>query len=366
VELLMMRTVKSIPLRFYPNQSNKVGQSPGTLATSGAKPIMPAVVTLMNYDHQKCETQQIESLADLRRFKDTSTNTWINVEGLTDTRVVAEIGKIFDIHPLVLEDIVNSRQRIKIEVFDDYIFIVLKMITYAQESESFHQQNVSLILGNHFLISFHEERGQVFEAIRKRVQRKGSRAHTFGCDYLVYRLIDLIVDHYFVVIENYGEQIEHLEIELSEKADSDLLNEIQALKRELLIFMAAIFPLNDVLIGMMKEDVALITDNTRVFLSDVSDHFKQVIDTITTCREIVADLLSGYLAMVNYKMNEVIKILTIITVIFIPLSFIAGVYGMNFEFMPELHFKFMYPLIWVLMIGAAGLMIVYFKRKKWF
>jgi magnesium transporter len=362
----MMRTVKNIPLEFYRSQSSKVGQSPGTLTALSRKSKIPTVVTLMDYDTQKCEKQLVENLADLRQFKDSSTNTWINVEGLADMSVVAEIGKIFDIHPLVLEDIVNPRQRIKIEMFDDYIFIVLKMITYSQENDSFQKQNVSLILGKHILISFHEERGRVFEVIRKRIQSTGSRAHKFGCDYLAYRLIDLIVDHYFSVIERYGEQIEHLEIELGEKADSDLLNDIQALKRELLIFIAAIFPLNDVLIGMMKEDVALITDNTRVFLSDVGDHFKQVIDTITTCREIVADMFSGYLAMVSYRMNEVMKILTIITVIFIPLSFIAGVYGMNFEFMPELHFKFMYPLIWVIMIGAAGSMLVYFKRKKWF
>jgi magnesium transporter len=320
----------------------------------------------MDCDPEKCEKQHIENLADLRQYKDTSTNTWINVEGITDTKIVAEIGQIFDIHPLVLEDIVNPRQRIKIEMFDDYTFIVLKMITYSQESQSFHKQNVCLILGKHFLLSFHEERGHVFDAIRKRMQSKGSRAHTAGCDYLAYCLIDLIVDHYFVVIEQYGEQIEQFEIKLSQKADSDLLNEIQAVKRELLLLMGAIFPLNDVLIRMTKEDAALIADNTRLYLSDVYDHFKQVIDTITTCREIATDMLNGYLSMVNYKMNEVIKILTIFTVIFIPLTFIAGVYGMNFDFMPELQIKFMYPVIWVLMIGAAVSMLIYFKRKKWF
>jgi magnesium transporter len=288
------------------------------------------------------------------------------VAGITDMDIVSEIGQIFDIHPLVLEDIVNPRQRIKIEVFEDYIFVVLKMITYSQESQSFHKQSVSLIFGKHILLSFHEERGHVFDAIRKRIQNKGSRAQTSGCDYLAYCLIDLIVDHYFVVIEQYGEQIEQFEIELSQRADSDLLNEIQIVKRELLLFFGAIFPLNDVLIGMMKEDVALITDDTRLFLRDVYDHFKQVTDTITTCREIAADMLNGYLSMVSYKMNEVIKILTIFTVIFIPLTFIAGVYGMNFDFMPELQIKFMYPVIWVLMIGTAGSMLVYFKRKKWF
>ena len=361
-----MRTVKGIPFRFYRNRNHKVGQSPGTLISADRRQIKPTVVTLMDCDSVKCENRLIERLADLRQYKDTSTNTWINVEGIADTKIVSEIGEIFDIHPLVLEDVVNPRQRIKIEVFDDYIFIVLKLITYSQESESFHKQNVSLILGENFLLSFHEEKGHVFDVIRKRMQRKGSRAHTSGCDYLAYCLIDLIVDHYFIIIEKYGAQIQQLEIELSEKADSNLLNDIQAVKRDLLLFFGAIFPLNDVLIGMMKEDVDLITDHTRLFLRDVYDHFKQVTDTITTCREIAADMLNGYLSMVSYKMNEVIKILTIFTVIFIPLTFVAGVYGMNFDFMPELKIKFMYPVIWVLMVGTAGSMIFYFKRKKWF
>ena len=361
-----MRTVKSIPLRLYQKLSHKVGQSPGTLTAIGQKPEKPTGVTLMNYDRKKCEKQQIERLPELRHLKDSSTNSWINVEGITDTNIVAEIGQIFDIHPLVLEGIVNTGQRIKIEVYDDYIFIVLKMITYSEADELFNKKNVSLILGKTFLISFHEGFGDIFDPIRKRVQSEGSRLRAFGCDYLAYRIIDLIVDHYFVVIEKYGEQIERLEIVLSENPDSDLLREIKTLRRELLLFFGAIFPLGDVLKGMMKEHVALITDNTRVFLGDVKDHFMQAIYTITTCREIVADMFSGYLSMMSYKTNEVMQILTIFTATFIPMSFFAGVYGMNFDFMPELHLKYMYPVFWLFMIGIAGSLFVYFKRKKWF
>jgi magnesium transporter len=362
-----MPTVKkSIPLRFYPKLPHKVGQSPGTLTAFGEKPEKPTGVTLMVYDHKKCEKQQIERLSELRHLKDRSTNSWTNVEGIKDTNVVEEIGQIFDIHPLVLAGIVNPSQRIKIEVYDDYIFIVLKMITYSDESESFNKENVSLILGKQFLISFQEEPGDIFEAIRKRIQKEGSRLRTFGCDYLAYSIIDLIVDHYFVVIAKYGEEIEHLEIELSEKPDSNLLREIQVLKRELLLFFGAIFPLGDVLKGMMKEDVALIAGDTRVFISDVKDHFMQAINMITTGREMLADMLNGYLSMMSLKMNEVMQILTIFTATFIPLTFIVGVYGMNFDFMPELQIKFMYPVIWMLMIGTAGSMLVYFKRKKWF
>jgi magnesium transporter len=361
-----MQTVKSIPLRLYQKQPHKVGQSPGTLTAVGQKPGKPTGVTVLDYDHQKCEKQQIETLSELRQLKGNSTNSWINVEGITDTNIVAEIGQIFDIHPLVLEDIVNPEQRIKIEVYDDYIFIVLKMITYSEEGELFNKENVSLVLGKQFLISFQEEPGDVFDPIRKRIQSEGSRLRTFGCDYLAYSIIDLIVDHYFVVIAKYGEQIERMEIVLSENLDSDLPREIKTLKRELLLFFGAIFPLGDVLKGMMNEDVALIADDTRVFLSNVKDHFLQAIYTITTAREMVADMLSGYLSMMSYKMNEVMQILTIFAATFIPMSFFAGVYGMNFDFMPELHLKYMYPIFWLFMIGIAGSMFVYFKRKKWF
>lgn len=288
------------------------------------------------------------------------------MEGIKDVNFVAEIGQLFDIHPLVLEDIVNPRQRIKIEFYDDYIFIVLKMITYSVERESFKKENVSLILGKQFLISFQEEPGDVFDVVRKRLHAEGSRIRSSGSDYLAYRLIDLIVDHYYVVAEKYGEQIERLEIELSEKSDSVLLNEIQALKRELLLFLRAVLPLGEVLTGIMKVDLLLITDNTRVYLNDVKDHFMQVRDTITSFRELAADMLDGYLSMTSYKMNEVMQVLTIFAAIFIPLTFIAGVYGMNFEFMPELKFKYMYLVVWVFMIGTAGCMLVYFKRKKWF
>ncbi|MGD2096473.1 MAG: magnesium/cobalt transporter CorA [Desulfobacterales bacterium] len=361
-----MRKMKSIPLRLYQKKSSKIGQSPGTLTSFDEKPARPTEITLIDFDHKTYEQRQIKTTADLRELKDSPTNSWINVAGITDTDLVAEIGQLFDIHPLVLEDIVNPRQRIKFEAYDDYIFIVLKMITYSNEKESFHKENVSLILGKHFLISFQEEPGDVFDAVRKQLQTENRRVRTSGCDYLAYRLVDLIVDHYYAVVEKFGEHIERLEIELSEKSDSVLIHELQTLKRDLLLFLRAVLPLREALSGMMKEEVLLITDDTRVFFRDVNDHFMQVKDTIISFRELAAGMLDGYLSMVSYKMNEVMQVLTIFAATFIPLTFIAGVYGMNFEFMPELHFKFMYPTVWLLMIATAVSMLVYFKRKKWF
>jgi magnesium transporter len=361
-----MRTVKSIPLKLYQKVSSKVGQSPGTLTQLVEKSPEPVAITLFEYDQHSCEEKQIEATSELQHLKETASNSWINIEGIHDTKLVEEIGQMFGIHSLVLEDILNPRQRIKVEDYDDYLFIVLKMITYSDKSDSFDKENVSLILGKQFLISFQEKPGDVFDVIRKRLQLQDSRARTSGCDYLAYRLIDSIVDHYYVVLEKYGEQIEQFEIELSENSDSALVNNIQLLKRELLLFLRAVVPLGEVLSGMTKEDAVLITDDTRLYLQDAKDHFMQVKDTANSFRELAADMLDGYLSMISYKMNEVMQVLTIFAVIFIPLTFIAGVYGMNFEFMPELKFKYMYPTVWLLMIGTAGAMLFYFKRKKWF
>ena len=362
-----MRTSrKSMPLRLYRKQSHKVGQSPGTLTAVGETSKKPAGVTLLDYDQQKCEKHQIETLSELRHLKDNSTNSWISVESITNTNIVSEIGQIFDLHPLVLEDIVSPRKRIKMEVYDDYIFIVLKRITYSNDGELFSKENLSLVLGKQFLILFQEEPGDFFEVIYNRIQREGSRLRESGCDYLAYCIIDLIVDHYFGVIEKYGEQIELLEIKMSENPDSEQLGEIKILKKELLLFFGAIFPLSEVLQGMMKEDIGLISDDTRIFLRDVYDHYRQAIYTLTTAREIVADMLSDYLSMMSHKMNEVMQILTIFAATFIPLTFITGIYGMNFDVMPELHFKYMYLIVWLFLIGIAVSMFVFFKRKKWF
>jgi magnesium transporter len=239
--------------------------------------------------------------------------------------LLAELGEIFGIHPLVLEDVLNPSQRIKLEQYDDFVFILLKMITYSDESKSFDKENVSLILGKQFLNAFQEKPGDVFEVIRHRIRNEESRMRQSTCDYLAYRLIDSIVDHYYIVLEKYGERIEQLEIELSKKSDSPMLNEIQVLKRELLLFLRAVMPLSEVLSDMMKEHLEMIADDTRVFLSDVYDHFVYIKDTIISFRELDDSIHDGYMSMISFKMNEVMQVLTIFAAIFIPLTFIAGV-----------------------------------------
>ena len=361
-----MSTVKSIPLKLYQKAGIKLGQAPGTLVQLVGKSEEPAAITLFEYDQKSCEEKEIQAASELKHIKETVSNNWINIDGIHDTNLIAEIGRIFDIHPLVQEDILNPRQRIKIEFYDDYIFIVLKMITHSDESDSFDKENVSLILGKQFLISFQEKPGDAFDGIRERIRGEGSRARASGCDYLAYRIIDSIVDHYYVILEKYGEKIEELETELNENSNLELVNDIQRIKRELLLFMRAVLPLGEVLTSMAKEEALLITKETRLYLQDVKDHFMQVRDTAGSFRALVADILDSHLSIMSHKMNEVMKVLTIFAAIFIPLTFIAGIFGMNFEHMPELKMKYAYLLVWVVMISIAVFMLVKFKRKGWF
>jgi len=361
-----MSTVKTIPLKLYQKAGNKLGQAPGTLTQLVEKSEEPAAITLFEYDQKSCEEKDIQAASELQHIKETVSNNWINIDGIHDTNLVSEIGKIFDIHPLVLEDILNPRQRIKIEFYEDCVFIVLKMITHSDEDDSFDKENVSLILGKQFLISFQEKPGDAFDGIRERIRKEGSRARASGCDYLAYRLIDSIVDHYYVVLESYGEQIEKLETELSENSNLELVKDIQLIKRELLLFLRAILPLGEVLTGMTKDEALLITEETRLYLQDVKDHFMQVRDTAGSFRDLTADILDSHLSIMSHKMNEVMKVLTIFAAIFIPLTFIAGIFGMNFEYMPELKYKYSYSLVWLVIIGIAVFMLVKFKRKGWF
>ena len=361
-----MSIVKSIPLKLYQKAGKKLGQAPGTLTQLVEKSSEAMPITLFEYDRQGCVEKEIKATSDLQRVKESSSNNWVNIDGIHELNIIEEIGRIFDIHPLVLEDILNPRQRIKIEFYDGYVFIVLKMITYSDKSQSFGKENICLILGNQFLVTFQEKPGDTFDGIRERLRKESSRARASGCDYLAYRLIDSIVDHYYVVLEKFGEQIEKLETELNDNSNLELVKDIQLIKRELLLFLRAVLPLGEVLTGMTKVEALLFTEETRLYLRDVKDHFMQVKYTTASFRDLSADILDSHLSIMSHKMNEVMKVLTIFAAIFIPLTFIAGIFVMNFEYMPELKIKFAYHLVWLVMIGIAVFMLVKFKRKGWF
>jgi magnesium transporter len=291
--------------------------------------------------------------------------TWINLDGIHNLEYVEKIGQKFDLHPLVLEDIVNTGQRPKVEDFSNYLYVVVRMLDYDDKRREINSEQVSLIIGSNFVISFQEKEGDVFDFVRERIRQNRGRIRKSGPDYLFYTLIDAIVDNYFIVLEKMGERIETQEEQLILKPLPRTMNEIHLLKREMILLRKSVWPLREVISGIERLDIKLISKTTDVFLRDVYDHTIQVIDTVETFRDMVSGMLDTYLSSVSNRMNEVMKVLTIIATIFIPLTFIAGIYGMNFQYMPELGWHFGYfAVVGVMVIIFVG-MLFYFKKKKW-
>ena len=274
-------------------------------------------------------------------------------------------GRHYDLHPLVLEDILNTDQRPKVEDYERYLFLTLKMITYEEKEKIVHVEQVSVILGSSFVISLQESEGDVFDSVRERLRKGKGRIRKSGPDYLAYALMDAVVDNYFLVLEKIGEDIEELEEEVIRKPGPETVESIQNLKRELLYLRKSVWPLREAILSLEKGESPLIEDKTAIYLRDVYDHSIQIIDTVETFRDMVAGMLDIYLSGVSNKMNEIMKVLTIIATLFIPLTFIVGVYGMNFKYMPELEWHDAYFFVWAVMIAIAVLMLFYFRKKKW-
>jgi len=351
--------------RLIKRGRKKVGLSPGTLIHIGDQKIGKVKISLMNYDQGQLLEKDLKNIEDAFPYRDTPPVSWINVEGLHDLEIIEAIGRHFGIHPLTLEDIVNTGHRPKAEAFEDYDYIVLKMLTYDEDQNHVTAEQVSFILGPHYLISFQETEGDVFNFVRERIRKAKGRIRKSGCDYLVYALIDAIVDHYFLVLEKMGEKIELLEEALLDDTQTETLQSIHRLKREMIFFRKQVWPIREILSTLMKEEASLIQETTQIFIRDLYDHTIQVMDTIESFRDVLSGLQDLYLSTISNRMNEVMKVLTIMATIFIPLTFIAGIYGMNFEFMPELKIPWAYPALWIVLITIFGLMIFWFKKKRW-
>ena len=351
--------------RLIKKSSKKAGLSPGSLVHIGDKKIETIRISLMNYDPANLLEKQLPAIEASFPYRDTPPVTWINVDGLHEIDVIEKIGVHFGIHPLVLEDILNTGQRTKAEEFDNYIYIVLKMLVFDETVDHITAEQVSLILGAHSLISFQEKEGDVFDFVRERIRKARGRIRKSGCDYLAYALMDAVVDHYFVILEKLGDKIELLEDQLLEAPTPRILEDIHRLKREMIFFRKQVWPLREVINSLIKDPSELIQETTHIFLRDVYDHTIQVIDTIESFRDLLSGLSDLYLSTVSNRMNEVMKFLTIIATIFIPLTFVAGIYGMNFEFMPELKWPWAYPALWLLLIMISASMIFWLKRKNW-
>jgi magnesium transporter len=322
-------------------------------------------ITIIDYDEAHLQEKEVKNVEECFPFKDKPTVTWINVDGIHDIKLIEQIGRHFDMHPLIPEDIVNTAQRPKYEDFGGYFFIVLKMLFYDEQAGETTSEQVSLIVGSNFVISFQEKEGDVFNPIRDRIRNAKGRIRKMGADYLAYALIDAIVDHYFIILERFGEKIENTEGELVLNPTPETLQVIHKLKREMIFLRKSVWPLREVISGLQRSESALIHKSTVIFLRDVYDHTIQVIDTIETFRDMTSGMLDIYLSSISNKMNEVMKVLTIIATIFIPLTFIAGIYGMNFRYMPELGWRFGYVMVWAIIFVVAILMMIYFKRKRW-
>ena len=355
--------------RFIKKRSRKVGLSPGTLVHIGEKKVERTTISLLDYDEQHLEEHEIEAADQCLPFADKPTVTWINVEGLHEVEVIGKLGDAFDLHPLILEDILNTDQRPKVEDFDAYIYIVLKMLNYNGSSHEVVAEQVSLILGPSFVVTFQEQAGDVFDPIRERIKKGRGRIRQMGADYLAYALLDAVVDNYFIILEALGERVESLEEELVSAPTTQTLQEIYRLKREVLFLRKTIWPLREVIGSLERGESPLFKETTSVYLRDVYDHTIQVMDAAETFRDILATMLDIYLSSVSNRMNEVMKTLTVITTLFMPVSFLAGFFGMNF-FQPVMPLNaWTSQPAFVLMIAVMVLvpvgMYLWMRRRAW-
>ncbi len=352
-------------LGFTKRIHREAGLAPGTLVHIGEKKVENVRITVMDFDADGFRETVVENVDECLAYRDKPTTTWINVDGVHDVRVVEKLGACYGIHPIVLEDVVNTAQRPKMLDFGDYIFISLKMLYFEEPRERVKVEQVSLILGPNFVISFQEDVGDVFDPVRDRIRKGTGKIRRSGADYLAYSLIDSIVDGYFVVFEWLGERIEEIQERLIVDPTAENLQTIHQLKSEMIELRKAVWPLREVLANLERVESPLVRKDTLIFLRNVYGHTIEIIETIESFRDLMAGMIDIYLSSLSMKMNEVMKVLTIIATIFIPLTFVVGVYGMNFRYMPELKWRFGYPMVMLLVLAVGVSMLVYFRRKKW-
>jgi len=345
--------------------ARKTGLAPGTVVYVGKKATKDLFIDVFDYNKDYLDEKKLKNIEEAFTYENKETITWININGLNHVKEIEKLGKDFELHPLILEDITNTQQRPKLEEHEEYIFVVLKML-YFDKDQKLKFENISFIQGTNYVLSFQEADGDVFDAVRDRLRNSKGRVRGNGSDYLLYALMDAIVDNYFNLMETMGDKIEELEEDLfSEKPNKDLIHEIHGLKREILKIRRAVYPLREVVNQIDKVDPSLIAEKTQLYLRDLYDHVIQVSESIDIQRELIWSLMDMHMTTISNRMNEVMKVLTIMATIFIPLTFIAGIYGMNFENIPELKFKYGYFVLWGVMVVIFLAMLYYFKRKEW-
>jgi magnesium transporter len=351
--------------RIYRRVRKRPGASPGTVEYLGERRVERVRITALRFDGERCEERELASIDEALAFRDAPGVTWINVDGLHEPAVLERLGALFGLHPLTLEDIVSIHQRPKLDDYQEYLYIVLRALAYDAASGHVQSEQVSLVLGRRFVLSFQETDTAVFRPVRERLSKGTGRLRSSGADYLAYALLDSVVDAYFEILESISQRIETLEDQLVASPSSNLLQSVHALKREMILLRKAVWPLREVVGGLERGESPLIQAGTRLFLRDIYDHTVQVIDAVESFRDMLSGLQDLYLSSLSHRMNEVMKILTIIATIFVPLTFLAGVYGMNFTHFPELKWKWGYLGFWLVSVAVGGSMLAYFRRKKW-
>ncbi len=346
-------------------RGTKAGLPPGTPVFVGEQKQDVAKISIINYSMDKIEEIPDAGLKDCERMKDISVISWINVNGIHDIDVIKTLGNAFKLHSLTIEDILNTDQRPKAEVFDNYIFFALKMLTYDEESNAIHNENVSIILGENYVLSFQEREGDVLDPLRERIRSSKGRIRSRGADYLAYAIMDGVVDEYFVALEKLGDHIEQIDDEILQAPDAIHMKELHRLKREMVFLRKSVWPLRENISAVEKTGSRFIGESTGPFLRDLYDHTIQIIEMVETYRDIIGGMHDTFLSINGNRMNEVMKVLTIIGTIFIPLTFIAGIYGMNFENMPELKWTWGYFVLLGVMSILGFIMLAIFKKRKW-
>ena len=350
--------------------SKKIGLQPGTVVYIGEQRHEPVTINVINYNKDSFQQVDVKSVEECFQYKGNGDITWININGIHDINIIEKIGQHFDIHPLILEDIANAGHRPKMEDWENFVFATLKMI-YFDKEEELKSEQFSIVFGDDYVISFQEVPGDVFDSVRERLKKTTPRTRFLGTDYLTYSLIDAIVDSYFLVLENLGDRLEDFQEEVVSNPQKEGLQTIYDLKRELVYIRKVVWPLRELVGGFERSESSLFHDYTSPYIRDLYEHTMQVIDTVETFRDMVGGLLDIYLSSVSNRMNEVMKVLTIIATIFIPLGFLAGVYGMNFNTsispynLPELDFRYGYIFFWLVALFIAGALFLFFRKKKW-
>jgi len=351
--------------RLVGQPARKAGSAPGTPVHTGTQRVEHARLHMIRYGPDSCQEQDIERPGECFPSDAPHLVTWLNIDGLHDTRLLTDLAEKAELHPLVLEDVVSIGQRPKEEQYGSQHYIVLRMLEFNAGKQEILAEQISIVVGPNYVLSFQEAPGDVWEPVRERLRTGKGNLRARGADFLAYALMDSIVDEYFKVVEIMSDQLDRIEPQVMENPGREVISEIHHLKGELLVMRKAVWPLRDLFNSLIRDESERFSADTKVFLRDLYDHAFQIIDAVETMRDVTAGLIDLYLSSVSNRMNEVMKLLTIIGTVFIPLTFIVGVYGMNFDTFPELHWKYAYPVLWAVMLLLALVMLRYFKRRGW-